>query len=68
MMSFGLLSRLPSQASTTASTFEPSGSIRETRRPFCSQKITRPRPSKVWPLAAPVDARRTRREPSGATL
>ena len=37
----------------------PSGSIRETRRPFCSQKTIRPSAAKVWPLAAPVCSRTT---------
>jgi hypothetical protein len=37
-MSLGLFSRLPCQASTTVSTAEPSGAMREIRRPFCSQK------------------------------
>ena len=60
-MSLGLLSRLPDQVSTTVSTPEPSAFIRETRRPFCSQKMIRPSGAKVWPLAAPVSRGQARR-------
>ncbi len=35
----------------------PSNAIRETRRPFCSQKTMQPPGPKVWPLAAPVCSR-----------
>ncbi len=41
-MSFGLLSRAPCQVSVTVSTFDPSGFIREIRRPVCSQKTIAP--------------------------
>ena len=41
-MSLGLLSRWPDQVSTTVSTSAPSRLIRETLRPFCSQKMICP--------------------------
>ena len=66
-MSLGLLSRAPAQVSTSGSTEPPSSDIRETRRPFCSQKTMEPSGPKVWPLAALVCSRSTWTERSGAS-